>query len=58
VNNKPTISVPIKPDKVSHPGMMGDRTEEQNLNEPGDPSMRIKPDEVEAAFGKKEAKKP
>jgi len=37
--------------------MMGDGTEEQNLNEPGDPSARIKADEVEAAFGKTEPNK-
>jgi hypothetical protein len=42
--------------KVDHPGMMGDGTEEQNLNEPGDPSARIKKDEVEAAFGNKPGK--
>jgi len=33
VTNKPIISVPNKPNKISHPGMMGDGTEEQNLNE-------------------------
>jgi hypothetical protein len=38
--------------------MMGDGTEERNLNEPGDPSARIKAEEVEAAFGKTEPKKP
>jgi hypothetical protein len=38
--------------------MMGDGTEEQNLNETGDSSVRIKPDEVDAAFGKKITKKP
>ncbi|HEY8004566.1 MAG TPA: hypothetical protein VIE16_10080 [Phenylobacterium sp.] len=37
-----------------HPGMMGDGTEEQNLNQKGDPSARIKKDEVEEAFGKKD----
>ncbi len=37
--------------KVSHPGMMGDGTEEQNLNQKGDPAARIGKDEVEAAFG-------
>jgi hypothetical protein len=42
-----------KPQTVSHPGMMGDGTEEQNLNEPGDPAARIKKEEVDAAFGKK-----
>jgi hypothetical protein len=43
----------IRQPKVSHPGMMGDGTEEQNLNEEGDPSARIDRTEVEAAFGKK-----
>lgn len=42
---------------VSHPGMMGDETEEQNLGEPGNPDARIKEDEVDEAFGKKPAKK-
>ena len=36
---------------ISHPGMMGDGTEEQNLGERGDPAARIKKDEVDAAFG-------
>jgi hypothetical protein len=58
VTNKPTIGVPSKEAKIGHPGMMGDGTEEQNLNEPGDPSVRIKSEEVDAAFGKKESKKP
>jgi hypothetical protein len=35
-----------------HPGMMGDGTEEQNLDQPGDPAARIKKDEVDAAFAK------
>ena len=38
---------------VSHPGMMGDGTEEQNLNQRGNPSARITEDEVQAAFGGK-----
>jgi hypothetical protein len=42
---------------VKHPGMMGDGTEEQNLNERGNPSARIKKDEVADAFGKQPAKK-
>jgi hypothetical protein len=58
VTNKPTVSVPNKADKISHPGMMGDGTEEQNLNESGDPSVRIKSEEVDAAFGKTQPKKP
>ena len=32
-------------------GMMGDGTEEQNLNQPGDPSKRITEGEVDEAFG-------
>ena len=35
---------------IVHPGMMGDGTEEQNLGERGDPTRRIKEDEVDAAF--------
>jgi hypothetical protein len=48
-----------KPGGIVHPGMMGDGTEEQNLNEPGDPSKRIKEDEVDSAFekGKQEKKR-
>ncbi|MBN8982187.1 MAG: hypothetical protein J0I29_13065 [Rhizobiales bacterium] len=42
---------------VSHPGMMGDGTEEQNLGEKGNPGARIKKDEVAAAFGKDKPKK-
>ncbi|MFZ2066209.1 MAG: hypothetical protein WAV27_09525 [Xanthobacteraceae bacterium] len=38
--------------KVSHPGMMGDGTEEQSLGERGNPAARIKKKEVVAAFGK------
>jgi hypothetical protein len=36
---------------IHHPGMMGDGTEEQNLDERGNPAARIKKDEVESAFG-------
>jgi hypothetical protein len=43
--------------KVLHPGMMGDGTEEQNLNEHGNPGGRIKKAEVEAVFGKQSPKK-
>jgi hypothetical protein len=38
-----------KPDG-SKPGMMGDGTEEQNLDQPGNPAARIKKDEVADAF--------
>lgn len=33
-----------------HPGMMGDGTEEQNLNQKGNPGARITEDEVKEAF--------
>lgn len=33
-----------------HPGMMGDGTEAQNLNQKGDPSARITEAEVKEAF--------
>ena len=42
--------------KDKHPGMMGDGTEEQNLNQTGNPKARITEDEVDTAFGEK--KKP
>ena len=58
MTSKPTVSVPGKPNKINHPGMMGDGTEEQNLNETGDPSARIKSEDVDAAFGKTQPKKP
>lgn len=41
------------PTKDPHPGMMGDGTEEQNLNQKGDPSKRITEDEAKDAFGEK-----
>jgi hypothetical protein len=53
--NKPAS--PSSKQQVSHPGMMGDGTEEQNLDERGEPAARIKKEEVDAAFGKN-AKKP
>ena len=58
MTNKPTVGVPKESGKISHPGMMGDGTQEQNLNEAGDPSLRIKSEEVDAAFGKEQPKKP
>lgn len=50
--HKSTPSKSTKQPKVSHPGMMGDGTEEQNLNERGDPSARISKKDVESAFSK------
>ena len=37
--------------RAPYPGMMGDGTEEQNLNQTGDPSARITEGEVDKAFG-------
>ncbi len=34
-----------------HPGMMGDGTEEQNLNQPGNPDARVTEADVKEAFG-------
>ena len=42
---------------TGHPGMMGDGTEEQNLGQRGNPEVRIKKSDVDAAFGKQAPKK-
>jgi hypothetical protein len=42
---------------VSHPGMIGDGTEEQNLGQRGNPAARIKKKDVAAAFGKQRSPK-
>jgi hypothetical protein len=55
MSNKPTSKKPTKDagkKATSHPGMMGDGTEEQNLDQRGNPAARIKKDEVDAAFAK------
>jgi hypothetical protein len=53
MTNKPTIPhVTKKQADVANLGMMGDGTEEQNPNQPGDPAARIKKQDVEAAFAK------
>jgi hypothetical protein len=58
MKNKVRIpKVSKKQTDISHPGMMGDGTEEQNLNERGNPAARIKKSEVKAAFGKKARRK-
>lgn len=58
VTNKPDPKQAKKQADVSHPGMMGDGTEEQNLDERGNPAARIKKDELDATFGKQNSKKP
>ena len=43
MTNKPAVPKDAnKKADVAHPGMMGDGTEEQNLNERGNPGARIK----------------
>ena len=39
-----------EPRPIIHLGMMGDGTEEQNLDQSGNPAARIKKDEVADAF--------
>jgi hypothetical protein len=56
MTSKPDPKEIKKQPAASHPGMMGDGTEEQNLGQPGDPKARIKKDEVDAAFAKGEKK--
>jgi hypothetical protein len=47
MTNKPTTPHDTKQQaEVAHPGMMGDGTEEQNLNQRGNPAVRIKKDAV------------
>jgi hypothetical protein len=56
MKNKPSAAAEKKiTDK--HAGMMGDGTEEQDLNQPGTPGARIEKDEVTAAFDKKPSQK-
>ena len=54
MNDKPKPKGAKKDAKESRPvihlGRTGDGTEEQNLAERGDPTKRIKEDEVDAAF--------
>ena len=56
MTNKPEPKNAKNKPATSHPGMMGDGSEEQNLGQPGNPGARIKKDEVDAAFAK-DAKK-
>ena len=54
MTDKPTVANDTKkPTNETHPGMMGDGTEEQNLNQPGNTDARIKKEDVDAAFGGK-----
>jgi len=53
MTSKPDVKKPLTQSDVAHPGMMGDGTEEQKLNEKGNPAARITEAEVDAAFGEK-----
>jgi hypothetical protein len=55
--NKDDAPKSSKAREITHPGMMGDGTEEQNLGEAGIAKSRIKKDEVEAAFEKTNLKR-
>jgi hypothetical protein len=50
MTSKPNPKDSKKSPASPHPGMMGDGSEEQNLDQPGSPAARIKKDEVDAAF--------
>jgi hypothetical protein len=52
MTSKPNPKDSKKSPATSHPGMMGDGTEEQNLDQSGNPAARIRKDEVDAAFAK------
>jgi hypothetical protein len=52
MTDKSTSPKDAKKSAVSKPGMMGDDTEEQNLDQPGNSAARIKQEEVANAFGK------
>lgn len=57
MTNKVTNPKDAKKPVVSKPGMMGDGTEEQNLDQPGNPAARIKKEEVADAFRDQPPKK-
>jgi len=57
MTNKVTNPKDAKKPDLSKPGMMGDGTEEQNLDQSGNPAARIKKDEVADAFRNQPPKK-
>ena len=57
MTDKTTNPKDAKKPAASKPGMMGDGTEEQNLDQPGNSAARIKQDEVADAFSKLPPKK-
>jgi hypothetical protein len=57
MTDKVTNPKDAKKPAASKPGMMGDGTEEQNLDQPGNPEARITKDEVAEAFSDQPLKK-
>jgi hypothetical protein len=57
MTNKVTNPKDAKKPDLSKPGMLGDGTEEQSLDQPGNLAARIKEDEVADAFGDQLPKK-
>ena len=57
MTNKVTNPKDAKKPDLSKSGMMGDGTEEQNLDQSGNPAARIKKDEVADAFRNQPPKK-
>lgn len=55
---RPTFHLPGMAKRISHPAMMGNGTEEQNLTERGDPAPRIKSEEAAATLVETEKTKP
>lgn len=56
---KPTLNRPGSPAEMDrlHTGMLGDGTEEQNLNQPGNPEARVVQEDVDIAFNNGEPDK-
>jgi hypothetical protein len=52
MTDKPTPPTIKKQADIPYPGMLGDGSEEQNLDQKGNAGARIKKDEVDAAFEK------
>jgi hypothetical protein len=57
MTNKTTAPIDSKKQsEIAHPRMMGDGTEEQNLDDLGNPAARIRKKDVNAAFAKQRPK--
>jgi len=57
MTNKTTAPIDSKKQsEIAHPRMMGDGTEEQNLDDLGNPAAQIRKTDVNAAFAKQRPK--